>query len=101
VTLVLLAACGDDDGGGIEDAERYGADLREQFVADCTAQGETEPVCGCFYDALEAQVPFERFQELDEQIRDGAGDLPGDIVDLAVACGADPTFAATSTTVAP
>jgi hypothetical protein len=95
--LVLPAApiaCSDDDG---DDAERYGAELREQFVADCTAQDETEPVCGCFYDALAANVPFERFQELDDQIREGAVDVPADIVDLAVACGADPTFATSST----
>ena len=95
--LVLLAgpiACGDDDG---DDAERYGTELREQFVADCIAQDETEPVCGCFYDALAANVPFERFQELDDQIREGGVDVPADIVDLAVACGADPTFATSST----
>jgi hypothetical protein len=97
VPLALLAACGDDDGDGIEDAERYGTEVREQFVADCTAQDETEPVCGCFYDALAANVPFERFQELDDQIREGAEDVPADIVDLAVACGADPTFATSST----
>jgi len=94
VLLVMLAACGDDDS---DDAEGYGPELREQFVADCTAQDETEPVCGCFYDAMEAGVPFERFQELDEQIRDGSSDVPDDIVGLAVACGADPTFATTST----
>lgn len=90
---VVLAGCGDDDG----DAQRYSDELREQFVGDCTAQGDTEPICGCFYDALAASVPIARFRELDEKIRDGTAEVPDDIVDLAVACGADPTFAPTST----
>jgi hypothetical protein len=93
LALALLAACSDDG----DDAERYGSELRERFVADCTAQGETEPVCGCYYDALEATVPFERFQDLDERISEGSPDVPDDIVDLAVACGADPTFTPTPT----
>jgi hypothetical protein len=86
---LLLAGCGDDD----DSADGYGAELRERFVSDCSAQGETEPVCGCFYDAMAERVPIERFRELDRQIRDGADQIPDDIVDLAVACGADPTFA--------
>jgi hypothetical protein len=91
VALTTLAGCGDD--AGDDDAERYGDGLRERFVGDCTAAGESEPVCGCFYDALAANVPIERFLELDEQIREGPGPVPEDVVDLAVACGADPTFA--------
>jgi hypothetical protein len=96
-SALVLAGCGDDD-AGVDDAERYSPELRDQFVEACTVPGDSEAVCGCFYDALEANVPFERFQQVDEEIREGPGELPDDIVDLAVACGADPTFAATATT---
>jgi hypothetical protein len=82
----VLAGCG----GGDDEAERYDADLRERFVEDCTSAGEDEPVCGCFYDALEANVPIEDFRTFDEQIQDGES-VPDEIVDLAVACGADPS----------
>ena len=88
VAALVLAGCGDDDG---EDG--YSDELREQFVGDCAAQGDTEAVCGCFYDALAQRIPIERFRELDRQIRDGADQVPDDVVDLAVACGADPDFA--------
>lgn len=93
--LAVLAGCGDDGG---DEAEGYSDELRDQFVEDCTESGEDEPVCGCFYDALEARVPFERFQELDEQIGEGDEPIPDDIVDLAAACGADPSFVPTTST---
>jgi hypothetical protein len=90
--VLLLPACGDDDG----DAERYGPELRARFVEDCTALGDDEDVCGCFYDRLAAEVPFDRFRELDRSIRAGDTDVPPDVVELAAACDADPGSAPTS-----
>ena len=96
-TALLLAACGDGDGG---DAEGYGPELRDRFVDDCSGQGTDEDVCRCFYDRLAAEVSFHRFQEIDRQIRDGDTDVPADIVDLVAACGADPALAPTTVTTA-
>lgn len=83
--LLVAGACGSDS----EEPDAYGPELRDDFVESCRAGGESEAVCRCFYDQLAALVPFERFQELDEQIAQGDADLPDDIVDLAVACSAD------------
>ena len=94
---LVPAACG-DDGSDIADADRYSRELRDQFVESCTAQGDTEAMCGCFYDSLAANVPFSRFQKLDEQIGEGSERVPSDILDYAAACGADPTVANTATT---
>jgi len=85
-TVALLScACGGDDG-----ADGYSADLRSQFVLDCVAQGTPQDQCRCFYDALEAQLDFERYEELDEAIRVGDREIPTDVADLAAACAADP-----------
>lgn len=84
--LLVAGAC---SSGGSDEPEAYGPELRDDFVESCTAGGESETVCRCFYDQLAAVVPFERFQELDEQIAEGDADLPDDVVDLAVACSAD------------
>jgi hypothetical protein len=86
-TVALLScACGGDDGAG-----GYSADQRSRFVADCVAQGTPQDQCRCFYDALEANVDFDRYDEVEEAIRSGSRDIPTDIADLAVACVADPT----------
>jgi hypothetical protein len=86
--LVFLVSCG---GGGGEDG--YGADHRDDFVADCEAGGMSTQVCGCFYDRLAAEVPFERFQTVDQELQDSAADPPADLAALAAACAAEPESA--------
>lgn len=82
VACLVVASCGGDDGG----EEGYSPELRREFVADCTASGTAEELCSCYYDRLEAEVPFERFQELDEALREAPVELPQDIQDMAVDC---------------
>jgi hypothetical protein len=94
---LVLVGCG-DDGSGIAGADRYSREVRDEFVTSCTAQGDSEALCRCFYDSLAANVPFSRFQKLDQQIGDGSERVPADILDYAAACGADPTVAETTTT---
>lgn len=90
VLAVALAACGggdDRDGGG-----GYGPDERSDFVEACAAgSGPSVDACGCFYDRLADEVPRDRFEELDRQIRDDPTAVPDDIADLAVACSASQT----------
>jgi hypothetical protein len=89
---IVLGGCSSDDDEGPPSG--YSAELRDDFVSDCTGAGTAEAVCGCLYDRLEAEVPFERFEQLDEQLRSGeAGEAPMDVEAMAVACAADPDSA--------
>ncbi|MGH9261362.1 MAG: hypothetical protein ACRD08_15970, partial [Acidimicrobiales bacterium] len=75
-------ACGDassDDG--------YGPEGRDDFVEACSA-GASADACGCFYDRLADEVPFERFEQVDRQIRDDPTAIPDDVADLAIECSA-------------
>jgi hypothetical protein len=79
-----LAACagGDGDGG-------YGPDERPDFVEACSAgTAATEEACECFYDRLVDEVPHERFERVDEQIRTDPSAIPDDIAAMAVECSA-------------
>jgi hypothetical protein len=78
--LVALASCGGD---GLDD---YGPELRAEFVDDCTSGSANAATCGCFYDRLAAEVPFERFEVVDEQLRGPAADVPPDLAAMAATC---------------
>jgi hypothetical protein len=80
-SLVVALACG----GGDDDAG-YSPELRKQFVTDCTDGGTSKAICGCYYDRLEAEVPFDRFQELDQALRDATSEVPEEIQDMVVDC---------------
>jgi hypothetical protein len=91
--LVAALACGGcgrgGDAGG--DGRGYGPAERRDFVDACAATGvASTDACGCFYDRLAEQVPHERFDELDDQIRDDPSAVPDDIAALAIECGAEP-----------
>lgn len=50
--------------------DSYDDAVRDRFMSACTAQGG-EPVsetCACFYDRIEQDVPFDRFETLDETL---------------------------------
>jgi hypothetical protein len=84
VTVAVTAACAGDDGGG-----GYGPEERSDFVEACAAgSGATEEACGCFYDRLADEVPHDRFEELDRQLRDDPTVVPDDVADMAVTCSA-------------
>jgi hypothetical protein len=86
--LVVALACS-GGGGGRSEGDGYGDDERSDFVEACSV-GATTEACGCFYDRLAAEVPHERYEEIDEQIRDDPNAIPADIADLAIACSAVP-----------
>jgi hypothetical protein len=79
--LGVAAACG---GGGGPDG--YSAEHRADFVEDCTTSVATAETCGCFYSRLAAQVPFDRFRELEEELIDPAAPLPPDLAAMAAGC---------------
>lgn len=89
IAAVLLAGCGGDDTETVDGPiEGYRADLKTGFVEDCTSAGTARSTCVCWYESLEAHVAFERFEQLDAAIRNGTGEVPAEIQDLAVACAA-------------
>jgi hypothetical protein len=84
VSLVALVSC---SGGS---SEGYGSDGRDDFVDDCATDGISTRTCGCFYDRLAAEVPYERFERLDEELRaDQSADAPTDLAAFAAACEAE------------
>jgi hypothetical protein len=84
LVVAALAACGGDDGS----SDGYGPEGRADFVEACSAGMDAE-ACGCFYDRLEEDVPYERFEEVDRALRDDPTAIPDDIADLAVRCSAE------------
>lgn len=71
---VIVAVTGSGDEPTYDDA------TRQRFLDACTAEGG-EPVrneCECWYDAIVAEVPFDRFEEVDDQLTaEQAGRQPG------------------------
>jgi hypothetical protein len=48
----------------------YDDTVRDRFLEACTAQGgnAVQDTCECFYDKIEQNVPFDRFELLDETL---------------------------------
>lgn len=89
---VLLGAC---TGSG---PSEYGEDVRDNFVEACTEAGGGEELCGCSYERVSEEIPFDRLDEIEDDLRDGA-ELPPELSDLFARCGAaGPAPAESSTT---
>jgi hypothetical protein len=81
----------------------YDDAVRDRFLDACTAQGGDGVVdtCTCFYEQLERDVPFDRFELLDESLAtqlqlheqtdavDRDLDLPDDIAQMLERCVAE------------
>ena len=81
----LLVGC------GTETPIEYGVENRESFLAACVAESVDgifqQRVCQCVYDEAEAVMPFDRFAEIEDQLReDGTAPLPDDLLDLIARC---------------
>lgn len=52
-------------------APGYGDATRQRFLAACTADGgaDVQGACGCVYDKLSATMPYERFVDVDQQLK--------------------------------
>ncbi len=82
---LLVAMAGACSSGGPSD---YGVNVQREFVASCVEEGgeDLRDVCECTYDKISEQIPFERFEEIDQQIADQEADLPDDAIDLITDC---------------
>ncbi|MCB9373022.1 MAG: hypothetical protein H6518_09600 [Microthrixaceae bacterium] len=104
---LVLSGCGDDA------PSDYNADVEESFLQTCTDQGgdDLQDVCQCAYDSFEEQIPFDRFQRVDERLsEDPDAELPDDFLDLYTDCviqdgggsaGTTPQLPTTTTTAGP
>lgn len=72
--VAALALAGEDDPSGYDDPG-----LRLDFVSACRSAAPDLPdgVCECTYDGLAAEVPFDAFVGLADQLRDGDAATPG------------------------
>ncbi|MFN8040531.1 MAG: hypothetical protein U0Q07_15060 [Acidimicrobiales bacterium] len=52
-------------------APTYSDATRQRFLAACTADGgaDVQGPCGCLYDKLSATMPYDRFVDVDQQLK--------------------------------
>lgn len=96
VLALLVAACAEDE------PEEFTADTETGFLAACTEPLEDSrlisAVCACVFDETQAQLSFQRFRAIDDELiarADGEGDgsdgadadeLPDDLAEIIAAC---------------
>jgi hypothetical protein len=102
----VLAGCSDSE------PSDYNAEVEENFIQTCTDEGgeDLEAVCQCAYSKFEEEIPFDRFQRVDERLADDPdATLPDDFLNLYTDCvieqgggsaGTTPTIPPTTTTTA-
>ncbi|MGH9234606.1 MAG: hypothetical protein ACRD0R_14870, partial [Acidimicrobiales bacterium] len=95
VVIMVVTMSGDDGGtsaddGGAGGDEGYTAAVEQEFIDACvgSAGGGATEQCQCTYDELKANVPFERFAELDRELAtaEPGADLPQELLDAVAAC---------------
>jgi actin-like ATPase involved in cell morphogenesis len=102
VAVVLVAVVaftqlgGDDETGGggtgtqtttTEAAGGYTPQIEANFLASCTSGGQvSEEVCQCSFDKIEAEIPFERFMEIDAELNENPDAQPQELVDIVTEC---------------
>jgi hypothetical protein len=94
LSLVVLAGCTTTQ----RDASNY-EDTEEDFLEGCIAVAEAdaevegaqaiaspEDYCQCAFDTLVEEVEFDRFKEVNADLRDNGGALPDDIAEVYASC---------------
>ena len=80
-SLALFASCGSSDSSKIVDipenvsasfADEYPAEVNTTFVNSCIANGGDSTTCQCVFDYIADQISFERFNDIEIQIKNGA-----------------------------
>ena len=56
----------------------YDETVRENFLTVCVADGgePVRPVCECVWEVMEAEIPFERFMEVDRLLAEQVASVP-------------------------
>ncbi len=103
VAVLVLSSCTPTSNA----PDEYGDQTRTNFVASCsgdilpTAKDEAERTsevdlpseasCVCLYDYFVAEVPFDRFDEIDGEVEDDPGVVPAELQAAMDSCAAGPT----------
>ncbi len=64
----------------------YPPEVIANFTSSCTGAGSPASFCGCVIDELQANVSYDRFIEIDQQLAENPGALPSELTDAAAAC---------------
>ena len=83
-SLALFASCGgstassnivetpEDATVSASFADEYPAAVQASFIDSCVANGGNTTTCQCFFDYIADQISFERFTDIEIQIKNGA-----------------------------
>ena len=95
--IVSLGGADDEQGGGSSTTDTtadsttgtggYTPQIESNFLSSCTEGGVSQDVCQCAFDGIEADVPFDRFLEIDQELTDDPDAQPQELVDIMAACG--------------
>jgi hypothetical protein len=83
VSVLALAACGDDSPGEYTDA------TREAFMAGCVEDSDDPDlveVCECTYERALEDIPFDQFESMEQRLARGQTDVPDSIAAIIVDC---------------
>lgn len=70
------------DSGG----DAYPQDVIDNFNSSCTGAGSPASFCNCVIDALQTNVPYDRFVEIDQQLAEDPNNIPSELTDAATGC---------------
>jgi hypothetical protein len=88
-----------------EDAADYDDQTRANFIESCTADGgePVEPACVCWYDNIVEEIPYDRFEEVSDQLvaleetdPDAEPQVPDELLALLEPCKLEPTTTTTT-----
>lgn len=99
MACLVLAAC-----GGKSTPTDYNADVERTFVDTCTEQSgnNLRTVCQCAYNSFKRDIPFDRFQRVDQRLADNPqSTLPDEFLDIYTDCVLKEGGAAGTTTTLP
>src|SRR4029453_11368342 len=84
VAAVVSAACSGAPSG-------YGKQSEAVFMRSCVqTNGQTaERLCRGSYDEIVKQIPYDRWKEIDRELRDHPNTVPSDLERIVVACAAE------------
>jgi hypothetical protein len=84
VAALVGAACSGAPSG-------YGKQSEAVFMRSCVqTNGQTaERLCRCSYDQIVKQIPYDRWKEIDRELRDHPDTVPSDLERIVVACAAE------------